>query len=600
MQSRNARRIPCLAVLGLLLLSAAVEARFDFVSEGMTWCGNMGTAMVCFGPRCSNCATSACHAGTINAGNGSVTIGQLPPNWRPGQSYNLQVVLEDAGNPSFATGGFELSAHETTSGHFCGFPIAGSLATAAPNTRVILDPFSIQYLMHYNAPLPETGGTAIWNFIWTPPARGAGDVLLNVCAVASDGDVTKEGDSTYCAEFAIPQAGASEDCTDGLDNDANGLTDCEDPSCDGEPCDDGVSCTTGDTCDYLSSVCSGGVDDDLCDDGVFCNGMETCDAILDCLAGSDPCADPGEACDETDDECIETDCGDSADNDGDTLIDCDDADCVGGAETDCSDGIDNDCDTFTDCDDADDCVDPCLTDPNCDCANEDFDGDGIPNAIDCDPRDGSVWAAPIEVSYTDLNPTPAPPPGAGIRKFFEAGPDRYLVAWQNLDQFAGPATTYDIMSGLASDLGQTPEAYENAECLTPSGLSSIAESLINATAESSCTNSIDDDGDGLVDCADQDCEGDAACPETGLCIDRVDNDSDTLVDCDDPDCFFDGNCLPGMNVFELPNIGGGRTVVQYFLIRAQNSCGDGTYGDSPLTPDPRDSLDAGGPISSCF
>jgi hypothetical protein len=31
----------------------------------------------------------------------------------------------------------------------------------------------------------------------------------------------------------------------------------------------------------------------------------------------------------------------------------------------------------------------------------------------------------------------------------------------------------------------------------------------------------------------------------------------------------------------------------YYLVRAVNSCGIGTYGDSSLVPDPRDDLDSG-------
>ncbi|MEK7485028.1 MAG: hypothetical protein AABZ60_11935 [Planctomycetota bacterium] len=46
-----------------------------------------------------------------------------------------------------------------------------------------------------------------------------------------------------------------------------------------------------------------------------------------------------------------------------------------------------------------------------------------------------------------------------------------------------------------------------------------------------CTNSIDDDGDGLIDLADPDC---VPAPEN--CTDSIDNDFDGLTDCLDPDC----------------------------------------------------------------
>lgn len=48
-----------------------------------------------------------------------------------------------------------------------------------------------------------------------------------------------------------------------------------------------------------------------------------------------------------------------------------------------------------------------------------------------------------------------------------------------------------------------------------------------------CTNGIDDNGDGLVDCADPDCP---PC-SSEVCNNGVDDDGDGLVDCDDPDCF---------------------------------------------------------------
>jgi hypothetical protein len=37
----------------------------------------------------------------------------------------------------------------------------------------------------------------------------------------------------------------------------------------------------------------------------------------------------------------------------------------------------------------------------------------------------------------------------------------------------------------------------------------------------------------------------------------------------------------------------------YYLVRAQNACGDGTFGDGSTRPDPRDALDRRLP-ASCF
>ncbi len=50
-----------------------------------------------------------------------------------------------------------------------------------------------------------------------------------------------------------------------------------------------------------------------------------------------------------------------------------------------------------------------------------------------------------------------------------------------------------------------------------------------------CFNGVDDDGDGLTDCADGDCSGSPSCIESN-CANSIDDDGDSLTDCDDPDC----------------------------------------------------------------
>lgn len=68
------------------------------------------------------------------------------------------------------------------------------------------------------------------------------------------------------------------------------------------------------------------------------------------------------------------------------------------------------------------------------------------------------------------------------------------------------------------------------------------------TAESACRDGLDDDGDGVSDCDDRDCDGIDGCTlpplhEGGLCRDAADNDGDGATDCDDPDCVDEVACL---------------------------------------------------------
>jgi hypothetical protein len=65
--------------------------------------------------------------------------------------------------------------------------------------------------------------------------------------------------------------------------------------------------------------------------------------------------------------------------------------------------------------------------------------------------------------------------------------------------------------------------------------------------ESACNDGVDDDGDGLADCADADCFDTAFCQAGGrdersdaACSDWIDNDGDGATDCEDTDCSADG------------------------------------------------------------
>ena len=60
--------------------------------------------------------------------------------------------------------------------------------------------------------------------------------------------------------------------------------------------------------------------------------------------------------------------------------------------------------------------------------------------------------------------------------------------------------------------------------------------------ETDCADNVDNDGDGFIDCADSDCASDPACPQPEVCDDNVDNDFDGFIDCADQDCAADPVC----------------------------------------------------------
>lgn len=141
-------------------------------------------------------------------------------------------------------------------------------------------------------------------------------------AVCGDG-ICDPGESPCSCPGDCGAPPASEtDCTNGADDDCDGLADCADADCAGvvaEICDNGVD----DDCDGLADC-----DDVDCSAGAAC--VDPCgDGICDVGGGEDPCSCP--------EDCgtpppSEIDCANGADDDCDGLIDCDDLDCAGSAD----------------------------------------------------------------------------------------------------------------------------------------------------------------------------------------------------------------------------------------------------------------------------
>ncbi|WP_373501476.1 hypothetical protein [Desulfococcus sp.] len=74
-----------------------------------------------------------------------------------------------------------------------------------------------------------------------------------------------------------------------------------------------------------------------------------------------------------------------------------------------------------------------------------------------------------------------------------------------------------------------------------------ASNCVAPKTETNCSDGIDNDGDGKVDCADGDCATASNCvvPKTETnCSDGIDNDKDGNTDCTDSDCIGATNCKP--------------------------------------------------------
>lgn len=318
------------------------------------------------------------------------------------------------------------------------------------------------------------------------------DCAADPVCTCGDGSCTPPENPCNCpADCGAPgPEGLGLTCADTVDNDCDGFVDCADPGCFGNPacaCGDGICtppenpCTCPADCGPPTvsefGLCADGLDND-CDGPIDCADPD-CATDPACLCGNGTC-DPGEnPCN------CPADCGPVALNE------------VPG--TSCTDGIDNDCDGPIDCADPD-----CTTDPACLC------GDGIclPSEICTCPAD---CGPPPAVETPGLNCTD------GLDNDCDTRPD-----CADIDCATDPA------------------------CLCGNGVCSAGENPCNCPADcgpvgpetpgAACSDTIDNDCDGTIDCADPGCTGDPNCP----CCDGDVNNNGTI---DQVDLLLVGNCV---------------------------------------------------------
>lgn len=324
-----------------------------------------------------------------------------------------------------------------------------------------------------------------------------------ICQSGAEVDTCTPGAAEGEGPFGDPS------CSDGIDNNCDGLTDMADPNCEMpiEICDNGIDDNLDGAVDCEDTQCEGFVyADTQCGVGACgATGQEVCmgGVITDTCdpgtpGGEGPFGDPS--------------CSDGIDNDCDGDTDGLDADCVATAEI-CDNGIDDNLNGLTDC-----------ADPQC---------EGVVLGTACSTGLPGVCAAGTDVCLGGSQVCEQNQPADTEGPFGDPSCD------DTLD---------NDCDGMA-DAGD-PDCYQQPEI---------------------CDNGIDDNGDGLADCADPMCDGfvGGAC-NTGLmgvcatgtsvcrtgaefcdqttpagsegpfgdpsCGDSLDNDCDGATDAEDTEC----------------------------------------------------------------
>jgi len=174
------------------------------------------------------------------------------------------------------------------------------------------------------------------------------------------------------------------------------------------------------------------------------------------------------------------------------------------------------------------------------------------------------------------------------------------------DLSAQPVSEYlEFFKGIKGDQGYRDDSLVNLSAVVgdfPDGCEQPSPVRPN------CSDGQDDDGDGLIDCADPDCASSWWCSvETQRevdCSDAVDNDGDGLADCEDADCGSLNSCRESDCSNGLDDDGDGDSdcvdldcLVDQPDVCGELSCSDGDLAHVGLTY-PNFLLDCDDP--SCF
>jgi len=295
----------------------------------------------------------------------------------------------------------------------------------------------------------------------------------------------------------VSVTGIEASCDDGLDNDEDGETDCND-----------IDCAGNDAC--IEIICDDGLDED--NDGLFdCDDSDCTDNIA----------------------CFEYICNDAADNDNDGLEDCADpdcadfSDCLAPGDT-CQNAVVYDLDTAT-LPISGDSSQFTNQSKRSDCGSTSTAGSNTAEEV-------IAWQAKAYGIYT-FTVTP-------LASDFD--PVLYISSGCPLSTETCLGTKDNGGGGSAETLEVTLEPFQTVWIYTdgwstgdegPFELDVLYEGL-----EGDCADGLDNDGDDLFDCEDPDCGGNDFCIEF-VCDDDLDEDGDGLFDCEDPDCVTNDACI---------------------------------------------------------
>jgi hypothetical protein len=292
-------------------------------------------------------------------------------------------------------------------------------------------------------------------------------------------------------------------CNNGIDDDQNGLIDCEDPVCAGQQGPNGQWC-----CSSVDDCVNDPNYDELCNipscvDNV-CTYPLIDDNTQDSL-GNEKCEGFCQACQNG--ECGYANLGTDPGNDCPSAA-CDADSCNGQGQ----------CQDFTG-DDGYLCADDCTKCENGQCVNRAAcDSTECADGLYCSGNGGSCEDPDVNNQLGETL----------CETCISGGQHNFEEDWQ-FEQTTDPYCCQNDMNENYIVTGQNSACCDNPnDCVDANGI--CREGV--ETSDAQCSDGVDNDCDGLIDCEDSDCS--SYCQE--ICDNGIDDDQNGLVDCEDPGC----------------------------------------------------------------
>jgi hypothetical protein len=177
-----------LVVLVFLITAAIVAGTSTGPPDGRTGAPNE-----------SDCTVGCHNTYSLNSGDGSFSINDVPVQYNPGETYSLSVSIQDSGQQKW---GFELTVLDNSSS-------AGTLIVTDSTNTQLSTATGRHYIKHTNTGTFDgtADGPVSWSFDWTAPSAGTGTVTFYAAGNAANSGSGNKFDYIYTTTETSDEAG---------------------------------------------------------------------------------------------------------------------------------------------------------------------------------------------------------------------------------------------------------------------------------------------------------------------------------------------------------------------------------------------------------